>query len=134
MKLQEGIDFFQDCLMKCGVSRDAKEIFAFKSGTKGKLEHYQTTNVFSTINDTERHDPNVRFVVKYLLHQDMFVVWDKNHSSFDGKYYVYKNQLINASISPNRIHTVTVEGYSVYIFSRIERLGIDFIRTIVYPK
>jgi hypothetical protein len=129
MKKQEGIDFLQECISACGSQKKAEDIFEYRIGNKTNLENYQSDVV--KVDLKRPLPPGVKYVVKCLIHQNMFVAWRADDISWNWKFFIYKNQLIDAQNKPHEICITQVENKEVIIFHREKDLGIEFIKKFV---
>lgn len=133
MTKAEGIVFWQECLKECGLDYDAENPFFFCYGNKKDLSAYQTGVVKAKVGEDEIQLK--KYVIKSLIHQNMFVIWSARNHSWNYEYAVFANQLIDSKNEPSKIHELnTVNNGQAFVLSLDKSLGIEFIKKHVIDE
>ncbi len=83
----------QDCLEKCQSSADIKNLARYTTGTRQCADHYQCDPISTTV-DLSKVKPGVKYVIKCFIHLGLYAAWKLEIGRGNGKYIVYKKDLI----------------------------------------
>lgn len=96
MTIKEGKNFLRNCLLKCRPNASIDNLICYKYANRQSASDYQSDNIptYLTQKDYGVLDSGVPYVVKCFIHTGIYVAWPQSIGRVNGKYVVYKRELV----------------------------------------
>lgn len=96
MTTKEGKNLLRRCLAKIDSSLNIDTLLRYKCGTRKHAEDYQRDDIISNLTqaDTDILKTGVPFLVTCYIHMEIYVAWHNSVGFGNGKYVVYKRDLM----------------------------------------
>lgn len=112
MTVDEGKSFLWNCLANIDSSKDIDTLFCYKYASKKHAKDYQHDEIkamLTTENKTTLKS-GVPYVVVCFIHLEIYVAWHQSVGIGNGKYTVYKRDLIEFENDPSCDYMESIVG------------------------
>ena len=116
MTTKEGKNFLRDCLLELNPTANIDSLICYKYANKERITYYQRDDITTTLREKDftALKRGVLFVVTCFIHAEIYVAWPQSIGSGNGKFIIYKRELVEVNNSPDcvfkddpRTHTHT---------------------------
>lgn len=96
MTVNESKNFLRHCLKSIAPLQDIDTLFCCKYANRKRAEEYQKDEIVSKLTAENRKSVNagVPYVVTCFIHLEIYVAWHQSVGKGNGKYTVYKRDLV----------------------------------------
>lgn len=134
MTVKEGKDFLQQSLEEQKSDAKIDDLICYKYGSVIKASTYRTDSNVTTV-DWSKERSSVGFVVKCYIHLGFYVAWPKAVGFGNGKYIIYKKDLIEMEQNADRVFdTVMIDGQMTAFLFRGEKGVNRFIKEKLFGE
>lgn len=115
MTVNGGKDYLRTCLANIDPTQDIDQLFYYKYANRKHIADYQTDTCVTRLSPEEVRDlnPEVSFVITCYIHIDFYVAWHQGFGRGNGKYIVYKHDLIVFENDPDRDYMECIVGNGI---------------------
>lgn len=139
MTVKEGKNFLRDCLLELNPTADIDSLICYKYSNRQDISNYQRDDI--TVNlrekDFETLERGALFVVTCFIHAEMYVAWPQSIGRGNGKFIIYKRELVEINNSSNCDFKAVLIGSAkdahAYIFRGKQGI-LKFYRNIIFPQ
>lgn len=116
MNCAAGKSLLEECLHQFAPDVDIDQLLYCTHGNKKSAKDYQKPEIVTMVTSID-NESEIRFVVKCFIHFGVYAAWRREIGQGNGKYPLYKRQLVEMENEPENSFTVAkINRGEVYLF------------------